>query len=69
MRLIIGRSQGYFVQQQVSLGQLNGHVEEMFSGHTVMKAFGGETALDRRPSAASTRACTKAPGNRSSSPG
>ncbi|HKG27170.1 MAG TPA: ABC transporter ATP-binding protein, partial [Thermomicrobiales bacterium] len=42
MRLIIGRSQRYFVQQQVSLGRLNGHVEEMFSGHTVMKAFGGE---------------------------
>ncbi len=42
MRLIIGRSQGYFVQQQISLGQINGHVEEMFSGHTIMKAFGGE---------------------------
>jgi ATP-binding cassette subfamily B multidrug efflux pump len=42
MRAIIRRSQGYFVQQQVSLGQLNGHVEEMFSGHMVMKAFGGE---------------------------
>jgi ATP-binding cassette subfamily B protein len=42
MRLIIGKSQGYFIQQQQSLGQLNGHVEEMFSGHTVMKAFGGE---------------------------
>ncbi len=42
MRLIIGRSQGYFVQQQATLGQLNGHVEEAFSGHTVIKAFGGE---------------------------
>lgn len=42
MRLIIGRSQQYFAQQQRTLGQLNGHVEEMFSGHTVMKAFGGE---------------------------
>ncbi len=42
IRLIIGRSQGYFVQQQQTLGQLNGHVEEMFGGHTVMKAFGGE---------------------------
>jgi ATP-binding cassette subfamily B protein len=42
MRAIIGRSQRFFVQQQVSLGQLNGHVEEMFSGHTVVKAFGGE---------------------------
>ena len=42
VKLIISRSQGYFVQQQRSLGQLNGHVEEMISGHTVMKAFGGE---------------------------
>jgi ATP-binding cassette subfamily B protein len=42
VKAIIGRSQQYFIQQQISLGQLNGHVEEMFSGHTVMKAFGGE---------------------------
>jgi len=42
IRLIVGRSQGYFVQQQVSLGKINGHVEEMLSGHTVMKAFNGE---------------------------
>ena len=42
IRLIVGRSQGYFVGQQVSLGKINGHVEEMFSGHTVMKAFNGE---------------------------
>jgi ATP-binding cassette subfamily B multidrug efflux pump len=42
VRMIIGESQGYFVQQQVSLGQMNGHVEEMFSGHMVMKAFNGE---------------------------
>jgi len=42
IKLIVGRSQGYFVQQQVSLGKINGHVEEMLSGHTVMKAFNGE---------------------------
>ncbi len=42
LRLITKRSQPYFIQQQVSLGQLNGHVEEMFSGHTVIKAFGAE---------------------------
>ena len=41
-RVIIRRSQRYFVEQQAALGQINGHVEEMFSGHTVMKAFGGE---------------------------
>jgi ATP-binding cassette subfamily B multidrug efflux pump len=39
---IIKRSQKYFVQQQQYLGHVNGHVEEMYSGHTVMKAFNGE---------------------------
>ena len=39
---IIKRSQKFFSQQQISLGQINGHVEEMFSGHTVMKVYNGE---------------------------
>ena len=40
--LVIGKSQGYFVTQQKSLGKMNGHVEEIFSGHVIMKAFNGE---------------------------
>ncbi len=39
---IVKRSQKYFKEQQVYLGHINGHVEEMFSGHQVMKAFNGE---------------------------
>lgn len=39
---IVKRSQKYFKEQQVYLGHINGHVEEMFSGHLVMKAFNGE---------------------------
>lgn len=39
---IIKRSQHYFKDQQESLGTLNGHVEEMYSGHNVMKVMGGE---------------------------
>jgi len=39
---IIKRSQIYFRQQQEYLGHVNGHVEEMFGGHRVMKAFNGE---------------------------
>lgn len=39
---IIKRSQKLFMQQQISVGQLNGHVEEMYSGHVVVKAFNGE---------------------------
>lgn len=36
------RSQRYFIGQQRSLGQLNGHVEEMYTGHRIIKAFGRE---------------------------
>ena len=39
---IIKRSQVYFRAQQEYLGHVNGHVEEMFGGHRVMKAFNGE---------------------------
>jgi len=40
--LIVSRSQKYFKMQQEYLGHVNGHVEEMFGGHLVMKAFNGE---------------------------
>ncbi len=40
--VIIGRSQKYFKQQQDYLGHVNGHVEEMYGGHIVVKAFSGE---------------------------
>jgi ATP-binding cassette subfamily B protein len=40
--LIVRQSQKYFKQQQDYLGHINGHVEEMFGGHQVMKAFNGE---------------------------
>ncbi|MBU0936931.1 MAG: ABC transporter ATP-binding protein/permease [Spirochaetes bacterium] len=39
---IIKKSQHYFKEQQVSLGHLNSHVEEMFGGHQVMRAYNGE---------------------------
>ncbi len=41
---IARRSQGHFRAQQATLGQLNGHVEEMLAGHLVVKAFGQERA-------------------------
>lgn len=41
--LIVKKSQKYFKQQQDYLGNLNGHIEEMYGGHTVVKAFNGET--------------------------
>jgi ATP-binding cassette subfamily B protein len=40
--LVVRQSQQYFSQQQEYLGHVNGHVEEMFGGHLVIKAFNGE---------------------------
>jgi ATP-binding cassette subfamily B protein len=42
MFAIMGRSQKYFTAQQKCLGKLNGHVEEMYGGHTVVKAYNEE---------------------------
>ena len=39
-RVIAPRSQKHFAEQWKSLGELNGHVEEMYSGHAIVKAFG-----------------------------
>jgi ATP-binding cassette subfamily B protein len=40
--LIIGKSQVFFKRQQDYLGHINGHVEEMYGSHLVVKAFNGE---------------------------
>ncbi|HXY73831.1 MAG TPA: ABC transporter ATP-binding protein, partial [Dehalococcoidales bacterium] len=40
--VVIKASQKYYIQQQNYLGHVDGHVEEMYSGHTVIKAFNGE---------------------------
>ncbi len=40
--LVISKSQKYFKEQQDYLGHINGHVEEMYGSHNVMKAFNGE---------------------------
>lgn len=42
--LVAKRSQKHFIGQQRSLGDLNGHVEEMYAGHRIVKAFGREEA-------------------------
>ena len=39
---IVKHSQKYFSRQQRYLGEVNGHIEEMYGGHIVMKAFNGE---------------------------
>ena len=51
MFVVMGKSQKYFTRQQKHLGEINGHIEEIFSGQTVVKAYNGEenarTEFDR----------------------
>ena len=42
VRKIVKKSQGYFMAQQKELGEMNGHVEEVFAGHNIVKAYGLE---------------------------
>ena len=42
IKLVVGKSQKHFRSQQEYLGKVNGHVEEMFSGHDIVKAFNRE---------------------------
>lgn len=41
MFLILGNSQKHFIRRQKELGKLNGYIEEMYSGHSVVKAYNG----------------------------
>lgn len=45
MFLIMGKSQKYFARQQRYLGEINGHIEESYSGHNVIKAYNAENAV------------------------
>lgn len=42
MSFIISKSRKYFIRQQQDLGRINGHIEEIYSGHNVMKVYNGE---------------------------
>lgn len=47
IRFVATRSQKYFISQQATLGQVNGHIEEIYGGHQIVKAYGyEEKALD-----------------------
>ena len=47
MTVIISRSQGYFSSQQTELGKIDGQIEEIYSGHNVVKVYNGEKAAKR----------------------
>ena len=42
MKVIISKSQKFFSRRQRYLGQMNGHIEEMYAGHIIVKAYNGE---------------------------
>lgn len=44
--LVVKRSQKYFIAQQSCLGDINGQVEESYSGHNIVKAFNREDAVE-----------------------
>ena len=44
IKVIVRRSQRYYTRQQDFLGKMDGHIEEMFSNHVIVKAFNGEKA-------------------------
>ena len=48
MMMILSRSQKYFVARQVELGNLNGHIEEIYSGLNVVKAYNGKKQADEK---------------------
>lgn len=47
-KAVIKKSQKYFKMQQAEIGHINGHVEEMYSAHTVVKAFGKEEESEEK---------------------
>ena len=48
MILILKNSQKYFKQRQEELGNLNGHIEEIYSGLNVVKAYNGKEEADKK---------------------
>lgn len=48
IRVVVSKSQGYYRSQQEYLGHINGHVEEMYGSHIIVKAFNGEKASIER---------------------
>ena len=46
--IILKRSQKYFTERQVELGKMNSHIEEVYSGIAVVKAYDGKATADRK---------------------
>ena len=47
MALIVGKSQKYFQRQQDALGRMNGHIEEAYTGHSVIKVYNAQEKVNK----------------------
>ena len=45
---VVKKSQKYFIKQQEYLGNVNGHIEEMYTNHTIVRAFNGQKASTKQ---------------------
>ena len=48
MSIVLSKSQKYFTRRQVELGKLNGHIEEIYSNHNVVKAYNGSSLASKK---------------------
>ncbi|MDD2504750.1 MAG: ABC transporter ATP-binding protein, partial [Bacilli bacterium] len=48
MLIILKYSQRYFNQKQEALGELNGHIEEIYSNHSIVKVYNGKEDADTK---------------------
>ncbi len=48
MIIILGKSQKYFVEIQAQLGKLNGHIEEIYTNHNIVKVYNGKNDSDKK---------------------
>ena len=48
MFIIVSKSQKYFMTQQNYVGKINGHIEETYGGHSIVKAFNGEEKASKQ---------------------
>ena len=48
MTIILKKSQKYFLARQEELGNMNGHIEEIYSGHNVVKVYNGKRQSDEK---------------------
>ena len=59
MAVILKKSQKYFMQRQTELGNLNGHIEEIYSGLNVVKAYNGKEEASQKFEEFNNKVCPK----------